>query len=383
METRSHRFLSATPTLRPKDLIGLASHSWKDYFPFTDRNGLWTFSGRVALYLGLQRLRLRPGSTILVPSYFQGTEIDTLLYAGYKLRFYRIDSRFAVDLADVEKRYDGEVSALYIIHYFGLPQDLDAIESFCKQKGIALCEDCALSLFSRYKNEWLGSRGDLALFSIHKTLPLPHGGYLVTKVNGTNQKLLRPPVRSSLFQTADLVAHPLKYSGDSRMKDLLRKANRAIRKALMKDAVVSGRLDWDPAILEYGASTIAQYLMGLAEPEIVIRRRRENFEHLRSLLEDKSIPLISSLPPGACPLFYPLLIDDKVDFQRRLASQGIDSINLWSQNHPACPEDMAREVAAWRHHILELPIHHQLDGEDIQRIGTTVAQLLAQDSRHG
>jgi dTDP-4-amino-4,6-dideoxygalactose transaminase len=118
--TSSHkRFLSAYFTLPPISLCARGSDAWKQVFPFTEPGGAWTFSGRVALFAGLRQIQLPVGSTVLVPSYFQGTEIDTLIAAGYKLRFYAIDDNFEVDLADVEQKLDDNVSALYIIHYFG------------------------------------------------------------------------------------------------------------------------------------------------------------------------------------------------------------------------------------------------------------------------
>src|SRR5262245_42829462 len=40
-----------------------------------------------------------------------------------------------------------------------------------------LVEDCALSLYSRDPSgRWLGSTGDLSIFCLYKTLPVPHGG---------------------------------------------------------------------------------------------------------------------------------------------------------------------------------------------------------------
>jgi len=64
-------------------------------------------------------LKLPEHSTILVPAYHQGVEIDTLLAAGYQVRYYRVDERLLVDFEDLERRLDRAVSALYVIHYFG------------------------------------------------------------------------------------------------------------------------------------------------------------------------------------------------------------------------------------------------------------------------
>ncbi len=151
-----------------------------------------------------------------MPRYFQGTEIDTLHAAGFSIRFYDLDEGFNVDIDSVEERIDGSVSALYIIHYFGLPQNLDALEAVCKRHGIALIEDCALAFLSRHGESWVGSRGDMALFSIYKSVPLPHGGYLVTKHARENAPLSNPPRFSTLLQTAELVAQHIRRTAANR-----------------------------------------------------------------------------------------------------------------------------------------------------------------------
>lgn len=376
MFNKYKRFLPAYVNLSPLDLVARREARWKNFFPFDSANGLWTFSGRVALKAGLDRMKFPLGSTIMVPSYFQGTEIDTLLACGFKLRFYRVDTDFRVDLEDVEKRLDSSVAALYIIHYFGLPQPLTPIETLCKANGIALIEDCALSLFSKYEDQWLGSRGDFALFSVYKTVPLPHGGYLVSKKRANADMLKKPPAGSTMLQTADLVAQWMRGTMSSRTVDSLWNMTTRSRNAIASKTVVSGTITLDPAVFQYAASPTAVRLMNLVDPTEVIRKRRENFNHLHHLLEGVARPVITHLPDGACPLFYPIMIGDKRAFRDELAKQGVGSVNLWSRRHPACPDSFEAQVSLWRERILELPIHQQLDSDDIKLIGETVSGLI-------
>ncbi len=191
--------------------LGRLRPKWRGWFPFNSPSGTWTFSGRVALYHGLPTLHLPPGSTILVPAYHQGVEIQTLLVAGYRLRYYRLDERLGIDFADLERRVDKSVSALHVIHYFGFAQPLEPIRSFCDAHRLKLIEDCALSLFTQDNGTWVGSVGDLALFSVYKTLPLPHGGYLVTKEGPSRNGLHPAPWRSTALQTLDLLNSGLQW----------------------------------------------------------------------------------------------------------------------------------------------------------------------------
>lgn len=204
----------------------------RNSLPFSARAGRWGFSGRVALYHGLPSLNLPANSTILVPCYHQGVEIETLLVAGYRVRHYRVDTRLSVDLKDAEQRLDRTVSAPYVIHYFGFPQPLELIRRFCEAYRLRLIEDCALCLFSRDDETWLGSVGDLALFSVYKTLPLPHGGFLVTPQAHRIAPLRPAPLASTLAQTLDLVHHGLRASGWTRAERGLAYATRWVTRTI-------------------------------------------------------------------------------------------------------------------------------------------------------
>ncbi|MCO6432540.1 MAG: DegT/DnrJ/EryC1/StrS aminotransferase family protein [Deltaproteobacteria bacterium] len=363
-------------TLSLSDLVGCRSDLWNHYFPFNSSNGLWTFSGRVALKEGLSRLALPAGSKILVPSYYQGSEISTLIDAKYTLEFYRLSRTLQVDLNDIEERITPDVRALYLIHYFGLPQDIGTIAAFCRDRGLALIEDCALSLLSRCGETWLGSSGDIALFSIYKSLPMPHGGYLVSKQPGPKGNLRTPPLRSTLAQSANLLAQ--RYLRGDKTGALMKlwSATRPWRRAVVNETVLSGQTKWSSVQFEYTTSAIARRLLKSFDPELVIARRRANFNKLHSLLAEFTEPLIQSLPDGACPLFYPILVSDKKSFRDALSARGIGSVNIWSTHHPACPPHLAKEVDYLRNHLVELPIHQQLNEYDMERIAAAVTSIL-------
>jgi dTDP-4-amino-4,6-dideoxygalactose transaminase len=327
------------------------------------------------LYSGLQQIQLRSRSTILVPSYFQGTEIDTLLTAGYRLRYYEIDPNFEVDLTDVARKIDSDVSALYIIHYFGLPQHLSSITAFCHSKGIKLIEDCALSFLSREGDTWLGSKGDIALFSIYKSVPLPHGGYVVTKDPVQPAHLASPPMCSTLLQSADLVAQHIRGASAHGILNRVWNLTQGLRKGIADRTVVSGTITLDPITLSYSASKVVRHLMRLNDPHFVIERRRENFALLHRKLRHLSALSLDRLPDGACPLFYPIIVRDKPRMRSDLMHRGIGSVNLWSQPHPDSPCESSSRVSTWRRTILELPIHQQLDGDDVERVAREVLNL--------
>lgn len=366
----------AYPTLAGYRRAGQLRTDWKSWFPFYVPNG-WAFSGRVALYHGMTRLRLPPESTILVPAYHEGVELDALLAAGCRVRHYRVDEGLRVDLADVQRRFDATVQALYVIHYFGFPQPLPKLRAFCDAHGIRLIEDCALALFSRSNGTWLGSVGDLSIFSLYKTLPLPHGGYLVSPEQPS--PLRSPPAMSTLVQTLDLVHHTLEANGLSGVERAATRASGFVKRMVgwqRQATVSSGGSRWDERLVGYGVSRWTCQLIRFTNRERVVARRRANYERLvRWLRPYVAIPF-PELEPGVCPLLLPVLVPNREQVQAQLEALGVQSGNFWPASHPTCPPELAAEVAPWRERCLELPIHQELSQDDIDRVAKAVIQVL-------
>jgi perosamine synthetase len=373
--------IPVVPTLSVSDLFKRGGPKWESAFPFSSPRGAWALTGRVALYLGLPVLELPPRSTVLVPSYFHGVEIDTLLAAGHALRFYRVTDDFSVDLDHVETLVDGDVSALFVIHYFGFPQRLTSIRDFCDRKGLKLIEDCALSLFSRDENGPLGSVGDLSLYSPYKTLALPHGGYVVTRGVRPYRLLSSFARTATAVQVKDLIHLGMKARGWNETEKWILRGSSLVRRAVgwnRDEMVGSGYASWDPRMLEFGASPWLRRFMKLVDPDHVVARRRENYLRLAARLRGRAHtpPPFAALPDGVCPLFFPVMVDDKPRVHEEMARLGVQTINLWYDSHPACPSDLAAEASRWRHHLLELPIHQGLSGEDIDRVADALVSVL-------
>ena len=371
----------ASPTLQGYRRAGRLRSDGNTWFPF-NRAGGWAFSGRIALYHGVARLGLPPRSTILVPCYHEGIELDALLAAGYQVRHYRVDQELRVDLDDVRRRLDESVSAVYVIHYFGLPQRLGALRAFCDSHRLKLIEDCALALFSRTNGTWLGSVGDLAIFSLYKTLPLPHGGYFVTtqrSTTATPSGLRSPPPMSTLVQTLDLVHLTLQANGLGAVEWVATRTSGLVRRLLgwnRQATVSSGGSRWDPRLVEYGVSRLTQQLVRFTNPDQVVARRRANYARLVAWLHPYVAIPFPRLEPGVCPLLLPVLVPRREQVQARLATLGVHAGNFWPDSHATCPPELAADVAPWRTRCLELPIHQELSERDMDRVAKAVIGVL-------
>jgi len=124
---------------------------------------VFTTSGRTSLYVILKSLNLPEGSGVGVPLFCCPVVFDAIVQADLLPIFIDInltDYTISVDDLIKKKRL---LSALIVVHMFGHPADMDAICSVCSD--IPVIEDCAQSLFSKYKGRLTGSLSRISFFS--------------------------------------------------------------------------------------------------------------------------------------------------------------------------------------------------------------------------
>jgi hypothetical protein len=98
---------------------------------------------------------------------------------GLKVATYSINNDLAPNWEEIKELHDKEaVFALFMVHYFGQPQDINKYQVFCRGNGILLIEDNAHGYGGYYNGQLLGSFGDVGFSSPRKFLSLGFGGVL-------------------------------------------------------------------------------------------------------------------------------------------------------------------------------------------------------------
>lgn len=176
-------------------------------FPLNEKKCFFYFSARYALAAGIKALGLRPGDAVLMPSLNCGTEIDPVVHLGVKVVFYRIGKNLLLDCDDLANRIAKDVKAVLVTHFLGFPQPVDQIKRICRGRGVFLIEDCAQALLSTHMGNPLGFYGDVSIFSLMKTLPVPNGGVLVINNKSIEhyQSARKPSFFSTWFYGAELL----------------------------------------------------------------------------------------------------------------------------------------------------------------------------------
>ena len=57
-----------------------------------------------------------------------------------------------------------------------------------------------------------------------------------------------------------------------------------------------------------------------------MERRRRSYFHLLGRLRAVCLPVFAELPPGTCPLFYPLRVENKEKVLQALWARGIEAV---------------------------------------------------------
>jgi dTDP-4-amino-4,6-dideoxygalactose transaminase len=375
----ARRYVPVLPTLAPRMLAPRLGASPAP-FPLSGAEVRRFYFARNAVWLGARLLGLG-GQEVLVPAYHHGVEMEALEAAGAALRFVRVDGRMRLDLEDLERKIGPRTRALYVIHYAGFPQPMADILDVARRRGLPVIEDCALALLSRDGEVPLGARGDLGIFCLYKSVPVPNGGLLALNRPIDAPRTVRgAPLGSTLSHAAALLlAHLARRFGPAgeALRDTVRRSGRAVRFAAGVHPVATGTMHFDPACAELGMSGLSRLILENQDYEEIVAARRRNYFLLFSRLRELSPPVHPELPPGVCPLFYPLVCEDKAAVAARLAACGIETVDFWRVGHPACPVDEFPEVAALRRRVLEIPLHQDLGPEDMAYVAQSVEEALS------
>jgi perosamine synthetase len=367
---RSRPYVSAEPTLGWEQLRAPARPLTEH--PFSADAVTWTHLGRGALQLAARVLRLE-GREVLVPAYHHGVEVDALLAAGAHPAFYPVGTRWTVDLEDLERRIGPRTGGLLVTHFAGFPGPVRQLRDIAERNHLVLIEDCAQALLSVDGETPLGTTGDAAVFSLRKTLPVPHGGALV--FNGRRRYQLPPLACPPAGPT---------LRGLWRRFLLRRDQAGALRRMgrWFSHRLGTGREEIDRqtrGALGLGPSPLVERIARAHELVQVVERRRRNFFHLLGALRGAAPPLVSELPSGVCPLFYPLWVPDRDEALARLLAENIEVNAGWPSFHPRCDGGEFPDAARLRKHVVELPCHQDLGTAHVSHVARAALHALSRD----
>jgi dTDP-4-amino-4,6-dideoxygalactose transaminase len=136
-----------------------------------------------AIFLSLMSLKLKKKDEIITSPLTFCSAINSIVHAGGKPVLADIDLKsLNIDPEQIEKKINKNTKAILIVHFAGLPCDMDKILKITKKYNLKLIEDCAHAVEAEYRNKKCGNFGYCGCYSfyVNKNITTCEGGMIST-----------------------------------------------------------------------------------------------------------------------------------------------------------------------------------------------------------
>lgn len=316
------------------------------------RHALTCANGTCALQLAYGAL-LEPGDEVLVPAWTYIATVSMVVAAGLKPVWVdALEDTMQIDVNDAAGKVTSKTRAIAATHLYGMPVDVHAVQQLATTHNLKVVYDCAQSHLATVDGRGLGEFGDVCTYSFYATKNLGTGeGGMVTvnddtlaydiallRSHGETEKYLHERVGFN-YRMNDITG----AIGCSRLDRLLDETNARRRAADHYDKVLNS-------------------IQGLVPPGRT--KGADSAWHLYTARLD--------LDQFTC---------DRDTFTRALNAEGVPTAVHYPRSlthqpafkglvteHPPVAESLSSRVFC-------LPMHHELDGATIDRIGQAIAKV--------
>lgn len=300
-------------------------------------------SGTDALILALRALGIGKGDEVITqPNSFIATTL-AITEVGATPVFVDINpDTYQIDEALIEKKITKKTKAILPVHLYGAPCEIEKIMYIASKHNLYVIEDAAQGIGATYKNQKVGTFGDVGCLSFYPGKNLGaygDGGALVTNNEDLADKLRK---LSNYGQTKKY--HHVSIGINTRLDEL------------------------QAAILRVKLSHIDEWN----------KKRREHSQLYNSLLKVKTQNIVAN----GMSNYHIFLIETKKrdELQEKLAEKGIGTLIHYPipihkqkcyKNRSFANESYPHTEHAARH-ILSLPMYTELDDRTIEKITETI-----------
>jgi len=131
---------------------------------------LLTTSCTHSLEMCAKLLNLNESDEVIIPSYTFVSTANAFAQTGARPVFADINMNdLNINLESAEKLISEKTKAICIVHYGGAGATPDRFRDLCKEYNLILIEDNAHGFGGKYKNQLLGTFGQLSTLSFHET----------------------------------------------------------------------------------------------------------------------------------------------------------------------------------------------------------------------
>tara|TARA_B100000886_G_scaffold305661_1_gene237543 strand:- start:39761 stop:40891 length:1131 start_codon:yes stop_codon:yes gene_type:complete len=140
-------------------------------------------SGTAAIDIAIASSKLKEGDEIIVPTFTIISCISEILRRRIKPIFIDVNPRtWNIDVEKIERKISAKTKAIMAVHIYGLPVEMEKINSLAKKYNLFVIEDAAEMLGQIYYGKPCGSFGDISTLSFYpnKHITTGEGGMILT-----------------------------------------------------------------------------------------------------------------------------------------------------------------------------------------------------------
>ncbi len=142
------------------------------------------------LFLALKSIGIGKDDEVITTDLTFTSTVSSIYHCGAKPIIADIESgSFNISFESIKKKITKKTKCIIVVHYAGLPADIEKIYRYAKKRNIKVIEDAAHCLPTLFKGDYIGENySDASVFSFYatKTLTTGEGGMVLSK----NKKII-------------------------------------------------------------------------------------------------------------------------------------------------------------------------------------------------
>tara|TARA_Y100000590_G_scaffold455912_1_gene605438 strand:+ start:2556 stop:3683 length:1128 start_codon:yes stop_codon:yes gene_type:complete len=150
---------------------------------FKSNHCLSVSSGTAAIKIGLKALGVKPGDEVITQAFNFIATIEAILDCGAKPVIANVDYSLNMDPLSLKKLITRKTKVILPVHMLGVAAKMSDIVKIANMHSIRVLEDNCEAVGGKYKNNYLGTIGDIGVFSFDygKMITTGEGGMILSK----------------------------------------------------------------------------------------------------------------------------------------------------------------------------------------------------------
>jgi perosamine synthetase len=143
-----------------------------------------TSSGSIALLMSMMALGLKSGDEVIIPNRtWIATAHAPMMLGAKPILVDVLPDRPIMDTSLIKEKINSRTKAIIPVQLCGCAVNMDEVWEIAEEYNLAVVEDTAQGLFSKYNGKYMGTQSDIGCFSmaVSKLVSTGQGGFAVTR----------------------------------------------------------------------------------------------------------------------------------------------------------------------------------------------------------